>query len=179
MLLLLLIALVPINSAAIKEFNDRAQRYADLHNHVESALPPIDKKKESDPAVIVEHQKALAKGIHAERPKAAEGDLFTPEVQKELRSIIAVQLKSPKGPTERRMILGEGNPKNPESAAPVDLRVNAEYPARAPLSTVPPSILMTLPKLPALLEYRFVGHDLILFDAKANLIVDILRKAIR
>ena len=39
--------------------------------------------------------------------------------------------------TAREMILGEGNPKNPESKARVDLVVNAKYPPNAPLSTVP------------------------------------------
>jgi hypothetical protein len=47
------------------------------------------------------------------------------------------------------------------------------------LSTMPPSLLLNLPKLPEGLEYRFVGRNLILYDSKANLIVDILRNAIR
>jgi hypothetical protein len=57
--------------------------------------------------------------------------------------------------------------------------VNAKYPPNAPLSTMPPTVLLNLPKLPQGLEYRFVGKHLILFDSKANLIVDILRNAIR
>jgi len=77
------------------------------------------------------------------------------------------------------MILGEGNPKNAESPARVDLVVNGKYPPNAPLSTVPPSVLLSLPKLPQGMEYRFVGRHLILFDSKANLIVDVLRNAIR
>jgi hypothetical protein len=72
------------------------------------------------------------------------------------------------------MILGEGNPRSPESPAKVTLAVNAPYPSAAPLSTVPPSLLLKLPPLPDALEYRFVGRNLILWDTKANLIVDIL-----
>jgi hypothetical protein len=47
----------------------------------------------------------------------------------------------------------------------------------APRSTVPPSLLATLPPLPACLHYRFVERDLILVDAVAQLIVDILPAA--
>ena len=57
------------------------------------------------------------------------------------------------------------------------VRVNAEYPLGAPRSTVPPSVLLTLPPLPACLHYRFVGRDLILVDSVAQLIVDFLPAA--
>jgi hypothetical protein len=57
------------------------------------------------------------------------------------------------------------------------LRVNAEYPVDAPLSTMPPTLLQRLPLLPEELEYRFVGPDLILRDKNANIIVDYMRDA--
>lgn len=163
----------------VKEFIDRVQHYWNLHKKIESTLPPINKKKEPDPAVIVDHQRKLAAGIRAARPKAAEGDILTPPIQKVLFETIKEELSSGKGPTIRAMILGEGNPKNPESPAKVDLAVNAMYPSNAPLSTVPPSVLLKLPKLADGMEYRFVGRHLILYDGKANVIVDILRNAIR
>ena len=49
-----------------------------------------------------------------------------------------------------------------------------------PLATVPPRVLQALPQLPkdAGLEYRFVQKHLILFDTRANLIVDFLLNAI-
>jgi hypothetical protein len=164
---------------AIKDFNGRAQEYWDLHKKIEGAAPPIDKKKEPDPAAILRHEQALAQGISEARKGAAEGDIFTPPVQKVFLKTIQHQLSSERGAKAREMILGEGNPKHPESPTRVDLAVNAKYPAKAPLSTVPPSVLLKLPKLPGGLEYRFVGRHLILYDSKANLIVDILRNAIR
>jgi hypothetical protein len=164
---------------AIDDFNDRVQRYWDLHKKAESAAPPIDKKKEPDPAAIVAHEKATADAIRAARKGAVEGDVFTPAVQKILIETIKQGLSSSTGAKAREMILGEGNPKNPESAARVDVQVNAKYPPSAPLSTVPPSVLLRLPKLPEALEYRFVGRHLILFDSKANVIVDVVRNAIR
>ena len=58
------------------------------------------------------------------------------------------------------------------------IKVNAEYPKNAPLSTVPPTLLEKLPKLPSELEYRFVGRTLILRDREANMIVDYLKEAV-
>jgi hypothetical protein len=164
--------------AVTKEFKDRVERYWEIHKKAEAAAPPIDKKKE-DPAAILEHENAVSAGIRAARANAAEGEIFTAPVQKALASAINQELSSGRGKQAREMILGEGNPKNPESPAKINLVVNGKYPSNAPLSTVPPSVLLNLPKLPEGLEYRFVGRHLILFDSKANLIVDILRNAIR
>lgn len=165
----------------IKQFNKRIHEYLDIQKKADSSLPPEAKagKKEPDPAVIVKHQLELAKAIRAARAYAVRGDIFIPSVRPVFKALIGQELKGPDGATARSMILGEGNPKNPESRAKVDLKVNAAYPAKAPLSTVPPSVLRVLPPLPDGLEYRFVGRHLILRDAKADLIVDILRNAIR
>lgn len=166
-------------SPVLKDFIERVGEYWDLHKKMDGEAPKIDKKKES-PEAIVEHEKKLRADIVAARTNAAEGDLFTPSVQKSIVATIRQELSSSqKGKTAREMILGEGNPKNPESKAPVVVAVNATYPHSASLSTVPPSVLLKLPKLPEGLEYRFVGRHLILFDSKANLIVDILRNAVR
>src|SRR5262249_10320822 len=134
--------------AAIKDFDDRVRRYWDLHEKAGKAAPPIDKKKESDPAAIVEHGRQLAALIRANRKGAKEGEIFTPAVQKILVAAIHQELSSGTGAKAREMILGEGNPKNPESKARVDVVVNAKYPPNAPLSTMPPSVLLKLPKLP-------------------------------
>jgi hypothetical protein len=171
----------------IKDFNDRVERYWDIHKKAESAAPEINKKKE-DPSAILAHENALAAAIRAARMNAAEGDIFTAPVQKVFLTLIAQDFSSGRGKTAREIILGEGNPKHPddegdskhpEQRARVVLAVNAKYPSSAPLSTVPPSVLLKLPKLPEGLQYRFVGRHLILFDSKANLIIDILRNAIR
>ena len=164
---------------AIKDFNKRVEDYVDIRKKAESNAPPIDKKKEEDPAAIVAHEQVVAAGIQAARKNAAEGDIFTPAVRKRFAAVLKPALAPKKGPDAREIVLGEGNPKHPESKARVDLKVNAKYPSTAPLSTMPPSVLLKLPQLPKALEYRFVGKHLILFDAKANLIVDIFRNAVR
>jgi hypothetical protein len=58
------------------------------------------------------------------------------------------------------------------------LKVNAPYPDSAPLSSVPPSLLLKLPELPKELDYRFVGRNLILHEVNAGLIVDYIQNAI-
>ena len=63
----------------------------------------------------------------------------------------------------------------PQSVVP---KINADYPEKAPLATVPPLILRRLPTLPDGLEYRFMRRDLILRDSKANLIVDFVHEAV-
>jgi hypothetical protein len=47
-----------------------------------------------------------------------------------------------------------------------------------PLQSTPPSLLANFPELPKEVEYRIVGHNLILRDVDANLIIDFLTNAI-
>ena len=56
--------------------------------------------------------------------------------------------------------------------------VNHKYPPSVPLQSTPPTLLVNLPQLPPGLEYRVVGHHLVLMDSKANLIVDYIPNAI-
>ena len=121
-------------------------------------------------------QEALAHAIEAKRAKAKPGDIFRPEVQPLFRRLIAEQLKGPDALDARKAVL-EGNPGLEKESVPIVVRVNAVYPLDAPRSTVPPSVLLTLPPLPASLHYRFVGRDLILVDSVAQLIVDFLPAA--
>ena len=52
--------------------------------------------------------------------------------------------------------------------------VNGRYPDTVPLTTIPPPVLQTLPKLTEDLEYRFIGDSLILLDAHAHVIADFI-----
>jgi hypothetical protein len=60
----------------------------------------------------------------------------------------------------------------------VKLSVNGRYPDEVPLSTVPPQLLAGLPKLPEELEFRFVGHRLILLDVGAHIVADYIDRAL-
>jgi len=152
---------------ALRHFQDEVAEYAELHTKQLAKLGA----RES-----VAMQEALAHAMAAKRAKAKPGDIFQPEVQPLFRRLIAEQLEGPDALAARKAVL-EGNPVDEEDSVPVAVRVNAEYPIGATRSTVPPSVLVTLPPLPACLHYRFVGRDLILVDSVAQLIVDFLPAA--
>jgi hypothetical protein len=152
---------------ALRHFQDELAEYADLHA---TQLAKLGGKES------VGTQKALAHAIQAKRVKAKPGDVFRPDVQPIFRRLIAEQLQGP-GAIDARRTLLEGDDPEEQASVPVVVRVNAEYPAGAPRSTVPPSVLLTLPTLPECLHYRFVDRDLILVDSVAQLIVDFLPAA--
>jgi len=58
------------------------------------------------------------------------------------------------------------------------LIVNGAYPGNLPLTTVPPTLLINLPQLPREVAYRIVGHDLVLLDTEARIVVDFIGGAI-
>ena len=151
---------------ALRHFQEDLEEYAALHTRQFAKLG----NQES-----VATQKALALAIAGKRAKAGSGDIFRPEVQAVFRRLLADQLEGPDALAARKAVL-EGNPEE-DVAVPVVVRVNAVYPVGAARSTVPPSLLLTLPPLPTCLHYRFVDRDLLLVDSVAQLIVDFLPAA--
>jgi len=59
----------------------------------------------------------------------------------------------------------------------LDLYVNKPYPEKIPITTMPPTLLQRLPKLPKRIEYRVVGEDLVLEDMESRLVIDIFSGA--
>ena len=158
---------------ALREFHEEVMEYAELHaKQVARLAKPVAVEAQGALAA----QKALASSIQSERATARQGDLFAPAVVPIFRRLIAAELRGPDGLPARKAVV-EGNPGLEEESVPIVVRVNAEYPLDAPRSTVPPSLLLTLPPLPACLHYRFVGRDLILVDCVAQTIVDLLPDA--
>jgi hypothetical protein len=154
---------------ALEDFQKELAEYAVLHG---KQLIKIGSREET-----AEAQKDLAHRIAAKRDKARQGDIFLPKIQPLFRRLIAAQLEGPDTLPARKAVV-EGNPGEEEEASvPVVVQVNAEYPPGAPRSTVPPSLLLTLPHLPPSLQYRFVGRDLVLVDSVAQIIVDFLPAA--
>ena len=156
---------------AIKDFNDRVKDYLKLHRKAADTLPPLT--GDEDPATVAAYRVSLARAIRARRGAAKRGEIFDAKVVPTIVDRVRTELSGVEARPARKVIK-EGNPKfDEEGYVPVAIRVNADYPLRAPVSTVPPSVLLVLPPLPPdILEYRFVGRDLILRDAAANIIVD-------
>jgi hypothetical protein len=159
-----------------KEFQSMVQKYIDIQKKALRKVPSIPKET-TDAALISKHQQQVGDAIRALRPNAMPGEIFTPWLRTTISAAVKQQVKGKAGADAKATIVGEGNPKSGESPAPIKLTINGSYPDKAPLSTVPPSLLMALPVLPEGVEYRFVGHTLILRDTKANIVVDTLPNA--
>jgi hypothetical protein len=155
-----------------------------VEDYVKKVHKPAEKQVGSLPdkataAQMDAHRRALAQAIRAMRPQARQGDLIPPGAQPVVKRVIADELTGRAGAPARREILAGNPPIDPDHDDRMNVRlaVNADYPAAAALSTVPPSVILTLPQLRKEVEYRFVNRDLVLLDVEANLILDFLRSA--
>ena len=159
------------DAAGFQQFLDRVQDYVKLHRAAEATLPPL-KPKEELPEMITAHQQALARKIRQARPHSKRHDIFTKSSHEAFRHAIRSTFQGPQA-THVRATVQQGNP-----LKEIHLKVNEVYPDAVPHTTVPPTLLQRLPKLPDELEYRIVGRDLILLDVRANLVVDLLQEVL-
>jgi hypothetical protein len=141
------------DTQVITDFNDRIKAYLDLRDKVDGDAVPL--KETKDAAKIEAAQKTLAALIQKARATARQGDIFSPAIEKKFRSLLKWEATGPDGAKTKAAIL--------EEKPMVELKVNAEYPQKEPLATVPPNVLQTLPALPKDqgLEYRFVRKHMI------------------
>jgi hypothetical protein len=157
------------NATILKDFSDRVDKYLKLQKAEGGATPS---KPTSSVTKIKEGQQSLADKIRAARPDAKQGDIFSPEISALFKKLIAEILAGPQGNKIRASL------RRAEPVKGIEIKVNGSYPRRVPLQSTPPTLLANLPRLPKELEYRIVGHDLVLRDINANLIVDHIPGAI-
>lgn len=153
-----------------KEFSIHVQEYVRLHKAVEGALPQL--KPTDLPEMITAHQQALARKMREARPHARRGKIFTHEARKAFKHAIRSEFQGPQA-FHARATIQQGSP-----VKGIHLRVNQGYPTGVPYTTVPPTLLLKLPALPAEVAYRIVDRDLILLDVNADLVVDLIHEAI-
>jgi len=158
-----------VKKPILKEFTTRINEYVKLRDRAGQGLAPL--KREATPEQILEHTEALAMRLQKIRSHARQGDVLGPETQAYIRDIVRSETKGKQGKPAKEAV-AQGNPKVETPAQPVPVKVNARYPAAAPVSTMPPALLLRLPDLPKDLEYHFVGRDLVLLDTAARIIVD-------
>ena len=154
------------NAAVSADFEKRVADYMKLRQSAQSGL--TTPKNTPSPTQLTEYQHELGDRVRSARPQAQQGDLFTPEVADLFRHLVSQSLNGPRGTQIRKSY------ERAEPVRGVHLAVNQAYPDGLALQSMPPSLLMNLPKLPKELEYRFVDHELILRDIAANLIVDFI-----
>lgn len=155
-----------LKSPGFQEFSDRVQKYVELHKSVEGTLPKLKSTKE--PEIIEGHQKALTRKLKAARPHAKRGDIFTPAASQDFRKALQTEFEGHNAPH------AEATMKQGAPLKEVHLRVNQVYPKAVPYTSVPPTLLQKLPRLPDDVAYRAVSSDLVLLDVKTNLVVDYL-----
>ena len=151
------------------EFLKRVDEYVRLHQQLEATLPKMPDRAEA--AEVDAHERALARLIAQSRAHAKQGDLLPSDTRAYLRRQIGRTFAGPDGPSLRRSIMDE----NPGK---VQLRINGRYPDGVPVTTMPPTVLGALPKLPDHIEYRFIGERLILLDVHAHIVVDYMDDAL-
>jgi hypothetical protein len=151
---------------AFREFSERVQQYVKLQRAM-PRLRTTKKRKE-----IVERRRALAEKICEARANAKQGDFFTPAVSEEFRRVIQNALQGPNARNVRKT-LREGEP-----LQGWHLSVNGDYPEHLPMTTVPVTLLLRLPQLPPEVAYRIIGHDFVLEDKEARLILDFIVGAV-
>jgi hypothetical protein len=164
----------------VPEFRAKVKTYTELVDRLDKDLGRLPDR--AAPEQIVAHKRALAAAVKQARAGAKQGDIFVSSEQPIFISILKTETKGKEGAPARKSI-AEDNPKSREQmiehkTPPVTLAVNATYPDGAPRSTTPPTVLLRLPKLPENIEFRFVGKALVLYDPRANLIVDFLPNAL-
>lgn len=155
------------NAAAMKGFIDRVNAYVALQKKVDNGLPKL--RGDETSSEIEAHQAAMAARIKLARRNAKPGDIFG-DAAPIVRGIIRKDASLRTGRDSRAAM--EEVPKYDPPA------VNAAYPEKGALATMPPLLLDQLQRLPEGLEYRFMGNDLILRDVQANLIADFVNEAL-
>lgn len=176
---------VDMDASVLAKFQKEIEEYMELHQELIHRIPNVGPNATAEQ--IAAHRAKMTRGIQAERRSAKQGDIFKPRVEAAFRRIVARELASP----ERQQLVKEikqGNPKvekvpdqsdpTREHPASVRVAVNATYNEDAPVSSMPPTLLLKLPQLPEQVRYRFVGRDLILRDTEANVILDFIKDAL-
>lgn len=146
----------------VKDFQTRVSHYLEERRKQAGTSP----RPTTSPEKLQRAQEDLSHKSKISRADAERGDIFTPEISRYFRRQLAATLAGPQGVKVRASL---------RHAEPVDeasLHVNQVYPGRLPLQSMPPSLLLNLPRLPKDLQYRIVGRNLVLLDTASKLIVD-------
>ncbi len=156
---------------AYSEFDKRLKDYEATQVKAEASLPKLGTKASAED--ITEHKVALAQKLREARVNAKQGDIFTPAVSKRIRALFRVEFKG----RARDSKLVRNSLREAEQLKDIRWRVGMAYPEKLPLETMPAGLLSKLPELPKDVQYRIVGHDLVLLDTAANVVIDFIPEA--
>jgi hypothetical protein len=148
------------------DFTAQVGRYYELRRRLEAGLPAVIVT--DDVRQIRRRTRSLATAIRVARAGAVQGEFFTPGTTIELRQGLAVIMTA-----HVWAVIMEDNP------GAISHAIDGAYPDGTTRSTMPGVVLAQLPALPDGIEFRFAGPDLILYDVRANTIIDRLPDAIQ
>jgi hypothetical protein len=154
---------------ALNLFSKRVAAYASLRAGLPVGAPRLTSSAEE----LLRDVEALGAAIRARRVDAKVGDIFTPDVSAAFRRVIGRSFRLANEPpadvlARNRAELLPGAPA---------LAINARFPWQLG-AAMPTCLLVDLPPLPGMLQYRLVDRDLLLVDIDAGLVIDILRDAV-
>ena len=122
---------------------------------------------------VLEARTALASAIRDRRAGAKIGDLFTFEVRRTFRKLIARSIIA------HEVVMSDLLAAVRRQIGPGSFRLAVNQPFPQQLAAAPPScVLNLLPPLPWELDYRIADHDLVLIDLGSGLVIDILPDAL-
>ena len=156
-------------AAPLEQFKKQVDAFLKVRKMVTDQLPKL--KPTPSAEELATRKTQLSASLAKARSGAAQGDIFIPEVATEFRRLGQIAMDGKNGARVHKSLARSEPVKG-------TVHVNDLYPEKVPLQSMPPTLLMALPKLPMELEYRLVGRTLVLRDTEANLIVDFLPEAI-
>lgn len=157
----------PIGTAVLG-FKERVAAYVKVHNEAESKVPKL--VETSDPVKVHDREAALGAMIKSLRTGAKEGAIFGTDFRTVLEREVRQDFRG-RSAADRKALIQE-------LPAKMAIGVNSTYPPNLPLATFPARLLQKLPELPPELEYRIVGHHIVLRDVTANVVVDVARNIV-
>jgi hypothetical protein len=157
---------VGIDGLIVADFSKRIEAYAALRRTLEEGL--VGLQVTDDVTEIRRAETALALRIRAARAGARQGNIFTPAISAAFRQLLPTVMT--RGICQAIVEDGPGK---------IEYWTGRRYPREEPMSTVPPTVLDALPRLPEDVQYRFVRRDMILIDIRANIMLDRIVSAIR
>jgi len=157
----------PIGTAVLG-FKQRVADYVKVHHEAESKVPKLTET--SDPAKVHDREAALGAMIKSLRAGVKEGAIFGTDFRVVLEREVRKDFRA-RSAADRKALIQE-------LPAKMAITVNTTYPTELPLATFPAKLLQKLPDLPPELEYRIVGHHIVLRDVTANIVVDVARNIV-
>jgi hypothetical protein len=148
------------------EFAVRVNTYVELRRQLESRLPDVTVT--DDVGQLRRARQSLARAIRVARPGAVQGEFFTAATSAQIQLVLARVMDA-----KMWAVIMDENPGG------FRRDIDRTYPDGKTFSTMPGLVLAELPELPDDIQFRFVGRDLILYDVRANTIIDRMPDAIR